>query len=185
MDHTVFEAMILPQRSLSARGQRILLGVLGALLGLGATAFILLGAWPVSGFAGAELLAAILFFRWHARADRASELVLLTEHELRIIRTNPKGQRHERRLPTAWLNVTLEERPGRAPLLLLTGHGHRETLAAELGEPARRDLAAALAKALHDLRNPVFDNPGLDEGRKEARRGLRPSTPPGAEPLDL
>jgi uncharacterized membrane protein len=164
MDRTVFEAMILPQRSLSARGQRTLLCILGTLLALGAAVFTLLGAWPVSGFAGAELLAAILFFRWHARAARASELVLLTERELVIIRTDPNGRRHERRLPTAWLNVTLEERPGRAPLLVLTGQGRHEILAAELGEPARRDLAQALATALHRLRTPVFDNPGLDEG---------------------
>ena len=161
MDRTVFEAMILPQRSLSARGQAILLGILGATLVAWGFAFTLIGAWPVGGFAGLELLAAILLFRWHARAARASELVLLTERELRIIRTAPDGTRHERRLPAAWLAVTLEERPGLAPLVVLTGHGQREIVAATLGEEARRDLAGALSEALHRLRHPVFDNPAL------------------------
>lgn len=161
MDRTVFEALILPQRSLSAAGQRIVLAMLGALLLLGAAAFTLIGAWPIGGFAGLELLAAILFFRWHARAARASELVLLGERELVIIRTDPAGRRRERRLPTAWLAVNLEERPGRAPLLTLAGHGHREVIAAELGEDARRDLARALSAALAALRHPVFDNPVL------------------------
>lgn len=162
-DHTLFEAMILPQRSLSPRGQRILLGILAATLAGWGCAFTLIGAWPVSGFAGLELLAAILLFRWHARAARASELVLLTERELRIIRTAPDGSRVERRLPTAWLAVTLEERPGIAPLVVLSGQGRRETLARELGEDARRDLAEALAGALHRLRHPVFENPVLRE----------------------
>lgn len=164
MDRTIFEAMILPQRSLSQRGQRLLLGGLAALLASGAIAFALLGAWPVGGFAGLELLAAILLFRWHARQARASELVLLTERELRIIRTDPDGRRRERVLPTAWLSVRLEERAGQAPLLVLAGHGQREILARELGEPSRRDLAAALAAALHAQRHPAFDNPALREG---------------------
>jgi uncharacterized membrane protein len=162
-DHTLFEAMILPQRSLSRRGQRILVFLLAATLLAWGAAFILLGAWPVAGFAGLEVLAAILLFRWHGRAARASELVLLTERELRIIRTAPDGRRVERRLPTAWLAVTLEERPGQAPLLVLSGHGRRETLAHDLGEEARRDLAEALSGALHRLRNPVFENPVLRE----------------------
>jgi len=32
-----------------------------------------------------------------------------------------------------------------------------------LGETPKRDLAAALTRALYQWRNPVFDNPQLDD----------------------
>ncbi len=158
MEETLFEAAIVPYRSLSARGQRILLGVLTGLLMLGTLVFALVGAWPVGGFAGVELLAAILFFRWHARRMRAGELILLTPAALRIIRTAPDGTRRELVLPPTWLSAGMEERTGRAAALVVRGQGRAVEIAASLGEAERRDLAAALGEALHRLRNPVFDN---------------------------
>jgi uncharacterized membrane protein len=89
---------------------------------------------------------------------RSGELVILTHGDLRIIRTDAAGRRRERILPAAWLSATLEERPGRSPCLMLSGHGHRVEIATDLGEAERRDLACALRDALHRLRNPVFDN---------------------------
>ncbi len=125
---------------------------------LGTGAFTLAGAWPVGGFAGLELLAAVALLRWHGRRMRAGERVILTHGELRIIRTDAAGRRRERSLPAAWLSATIEERPGRSPGLMLTGHGHRAEIATDLGEAERRDLGRALQDALHRLRNPVFDN---------------------------
>ncbi len=63
-----------------------------------------------------------------------------------------------------WLNVTLQERPGRVPGLYLSARGQIVEVAALLGEPEKRDLAEALAAAVHRLKNPVFDNPQLREG---------------------
>ena len=161
-NRTVFEAVIVPHRSLAPRGRRLLLGVLALLLALDAAAFTLIGAWPVGGFAGLELLLAIVMLRWHTRAARASELVLLSRRELRVIRTDAAGRRQERVFSPAWLNARIEERPGRGAELLLVGAGVREAIGASLGEAERRDLAAALAEALRDLRHPTFDNPVLD-----------------------
>jgi hypothetical protein len=59
------------------------------------------------------------------------------------------------------LDATLEEPPGRVPRLLLVAHGVREEIATSLGEAEKRDLSTALAQALHQLRNPRFDNPQL------------------------
>jgi uncharacterized membrane protein len=158
LEPTLFEAEIVPHRSLSARGQRRVLVFLAVLLFAGTSVCALAGAWPVGGFAGLELLAAILFFRWHGRQARARETVLLSPGALRIIRVDGAGRRRERSFPPAWLTARIEERPGRAASLVLTGRGVREEIGAELGEAERRDLGAALDAALHRLRNPVFDN---------------------------
>ena len=87
-----FEAIITPQRSLSPGVMRTLLMVIGLLCVASATLFISLGAWPVGGFTGLELLLAAYLIRLHIREGRASELILLSPAALRIIRTNPAGQ---------------------------------------------------------------------------------------------
>jgi uncharacterized membrane protein len=159
----LFEAVIVPHRSLSRRGLTILVGALCLLSSATATAFWLLGAWPVAGFSGAEILLAIALLRANARAVRASEVVLLEEGALRIIRTDARGRRAERILPPGWLTLSLEERAGAVPRLWLASSGVREQVGAALGEAEKRDLAAALGAALHRSRNPVFDNPQLRE----------------------
>ncbi len=157
----LFEAVITPHRSLSAAGLRLLLVAICMLCGLTAMGFWLLGAWPVAGFTGVELLLAAWLFRLNARAARASELLILTPDTLRIIRTDPRGRREEDSLPAAWLGLRLLERPGRVPALLLASRGREEEIARALGETEKRDLQRALATALHRLRHPVFDNPQL------------------------
>ena len=154
-----FEAVIVPQRSLSITVLRILFGVVLASCLISSTAFALAGAWPVGVFAGLELALVAILFHVHMRAAKASELLLLSHHGLRIVRSSPRGDIRTRHCPAGWITVRLEEHPGRVPALLLLGHGLREEVGRELGEVAKRTLAHALADALHRRRNPVFDNP--------------------------
>jgi hypothetical protein len=87
-----FQAVITPRRSLSLPAMRVLLAAICALCIGSASLWVIVGAWPVGGFTGLELLLAAWLVRMHIRAGRASELVLLTDSSLRIIRTNPAGQ---------------------------------------------------------------------------------------------
>jgi uncharacterized membrane protein len=161
---TLFEAMIIPHRSLSPRGLRILIAVICLLSGLIMLRFWLIGAWPVAGFSVVEIGIAIFLLRLNASRARTSELVLLSEDTLRIVRTGRAGRRDERVLPVGWLNVVLEEHPGRVPKLLLVARGRSEEIAATLGEVEKRNLWSALREALHLARNPRFDNPQLRSG---------------------
>lgn len=157
----LFEAVIVPHRSMSAAALRTLLVVICLMSGMTGALFVSIGAWPVGAFTVVELLLAAWLFRLNARSARATELLLLSPDGLRVVRTTPDGRRRSMVLPAAWLNVTLEERPGRVPALLLVAHGVREEVAESLGGAEKRDLAGALRKALYDWRNPVFDNPQL------------------------
>jgi uncharacterized membrane protein len=157
----LFEAVIVPHRSLSRRGLTLLLGAIAVLCCVNAAVFISVGAWPVGGFTGVELLLAAVLFRLNATAARASEMLLLTPDALRIVRSDPKGHRREQVLSPAWLTVRLEERPGRVSGLWLGAGGVREEIGRSLGEEEKRDLAKALAEALHRWRNPRFDNAQL------------------------
>jgi uncharacterized membrane protein len=158
---TLFEAVIIPHRSLSPRGLRILIAAICLLSGLVVLRFWFIGAWPVAGFSVVEIAIAIFLLRLNARRGRASELVLLSEDAVRIVRTGSAGRRDERVLPIGWLTVVLDEQPGRVPKLLLVARGLREEIAGALGEAEKRDLWSALREALHQARNPRFDNPQL------------------------
>jgi uncharacterized membrane protein len=160
-DAPVFQAMIVPHRSLSRRGLVFVMLALALVCCINVTVSVRIHAWPVGGFAGIELFVAGFLLRRNARDARASEFVMLSDAGLRIVRTDVRGRRQERLLAPGWLNVDLQDRPGRVPALLLCTHGRSEEIARALGEDEKRDLAAALAEALHRWRNPRFDNPQL------------------------
>ncbi len=160
-DTPIFEAVIVPHRSLSRRGLRILLAVIALACTIDAAAFVAIGAWPVGGFTGAELLLAALLLRLSATSGRATEMVLLTGDFLRIVRIDPKGKRVEEAFSPAWLTVSLQERAGRVPGLWVHPRGRAIEIARSLGEAEKRDLARALEDALYRWRNPRFDNPQL------------------------
>jgi uncharacterized membrane protein len=160
-DRLMFEAEVKPHRSLSRRG----LGFVIAAMCLGSlyvtSLMVFLGAWPVIGFNGADLLLALVLIWLNVRAARARETIRLDERELSVSRRDASGRQTRLSLAPAWLNVVLEERAGTVPTLLLTARGCSCEVARQLGEAEKRDLAAALSRALQRWRNPGFDNPQL------------------------
>jgi uncharacterized membrane protein len=158
VEPALFEALIKPHRSLSARGLRVLIGAIICVSIGTSSVFWLLGAWPVAGFTGAEVALTIFLLRLNAGYARASELIQLRDGMMRILRTDPRGRQQERRLDPSWMRVVLRERPGRVPALLLKSRADEEEVAATLGEDEKRDLAAALRSAIEGWRHPPFDN---------------------------
>ena len=159
----MFEALIVPHRSLTPLGLRWVVGSVAGLATVVSVRFWLMGAWPVLPFSVAEVGLVLLMLRLNMRQARARELILLSGSELRIIRTDPAGRRRETVMPADWLSVSLEEREGRVPRLSLNRSGRAEEIAQVLGEAEKRDLAECLSRALHKARNPVFDNPQLQD----------------------
>ena len=159
----VFEAVIHPYRSLSPRGVRVVAGAIFGLTALVGLRVWLLGAWPVVGFSVPESILVVSLLRLNMARARAQEIIRLSADAVQVLRVDRHGRSSGRTLPAAWLNVVIEERPGRIPALLLTTRHLREEVAAFLGEYEKRDLAAALQNALRGLRQPVFDNPQLQE----------------------
>ncbi len=179
----LFEAVIVPHRSLTMRALRKLLIAICLLTGASGLMFVAIGAWPVGGFTVLDLLVVAWLFHLNMRAARACEILLLSPRELRVARTDPNGHRRDVVLPATWLNVALEERPGRVPALFLLASGRREEVAESLGAREKRDLAAALGQALYTWRHPIYDNPQLrDEPPASMARqhtGAMPPAPPG------
>jgi uncharacterized membrane protein len=156
----VFEALIVPHRSLTRKGVLSVGAAFLILSVLVAVRFWLLGAWPVVAFSLIEVPLIVLLLSLNLRHARARELIMLDGQALTVVRTDPAGRRQQVSLPSAWLRVDLEAGRG-VPHVMLSSHGHGCEVGGFLHEAEKRSLFAALSDALHRVRNPRFDNPQL------------------------
>ena len=164
----VFEALIVPHRSLSPRGVGTLIVVLMVLLALVALRCWLLGAWPVVICSLLEVPLVVLLLAINIHRARASELILLNTQELTVIQVDPKGRRASFSLPAAWLRVDHEDTKG-ASRIVVTSRGRAREIGAFLHETEKQSLVKALGDALHDVKHPWFDNPQLRGNDSDVR----------------
>src|SRR5277367_3617250 len=118
-----FERVLMPYRSLPPRGFNILmLALAGISIGVG-TLFVSLGAWPVCGFFGLDVLLVYVAFRLSYRSARQRETLRLADEEFTVERIGIRGDRRLWRFQPFWLRVVYEEHPDQSNRLSLTSHG--------------------------------------------------------------
>ncbi|WP_188582267.1 DUF2244 domain-containing protein [Tistrella bauzanensis] len=156
----IFDALLTPHRSLSHGGFKWVMIALAVVLAPMGLYFLSLGAWPVFGFCGLELLLVWLGFRFSYRTGQAHERLRLTPDNLRIEQTDHHGQTRTHEFQPYWLRVELVEpdagqEDGFGPQeLAITSHGRRLIIGRFLTPSERRDFARALEGALHRARMP-------------------------------
>lgn len=159
-----FSATLVPHRSLSRRGFRLLIGVLvAANLVIGLPIF-LLGAWPVIGFMGLDVALVAVLFRLNYRSGRLTESLALTDGELIVTRIDPEGLVEETRLDAYWLRVEMDDPPGHESRLTLIARGNRLVIGRFLTPEERLDVARALRSALASIKTPTYDHRWDDSG---------------------
>src|SRR3954463_1302775 len=87
----LFTALLRPHRALGRKGFLVLMGFVGTVSFGAGMAFLLMGAWPVFGFFGLDVLAIWWAFRLYDRRARAVEEITVTPSELRVRRVSPRG----------------------------------------------------------------------------------------------
>jgi uncharacterized membrane protein len=153
----LFDVVLAPNRSLPPLGFALLMGAISLVsFGAGMT-FYLIGAWPVIGFLGLDVLLVYIAFKVSFYRMRAFETLRLTEQSLVYERVNPAGVRKRWTFQPYWLRIEFDDPPHHASQLRLRSHGHAITVGAFLAPPERQDLATALRDALHKATNPVFE----------------------------
>src|SRR5260370_7730407 len=70
---TLFSALLTPHRSLNRTGFLVLMAFLSLISFAAGVAFLLMGAWPVFGFFGLDVLAIYWAFKINFRRARACE----------------------------------------------------------------------------------------------------------------
>lgn len=108
-DHPLYRTILRPHRSLGPRGFRILMIAVGACSAFASLPFFILGAWPVVGFFGLDVLLLYLAFRWSYHTARAREEVILTPLELSIRKISHWGKASDFRFNPAWVRLHREE----------------------------------------------------------------------------
>jgi len=158
----LFEALTTPHQSGTPAGLRVIAGVVVAGSAVLAVLFWSLGAWPVAGFMGAEVVLVLFLLSAHRRWLRQiGERITLANGRVSVERTDRKARRQRVEFDAYWAQVSLLPRHGRASELRVAARGRSTEVGSFLSEPEKADLADALTRALRNYRNPIFDNPQL------------------------
>ena len=156
----LFSALLTPHRSLNRTGFLVLMAFLSVVSFAAGLAFLLMGAWPVFGFFGLDVLAVYWAFRINFRRARATEEILITSSELRLRRVSHRGHAVEFVLNPLWvqLDQKMHSEYGIEKLYLVS-KGRRVAIASFLGPDEKASFAKALSAALAAARRGPTFNP--------------------------
>jgi uncharacterized membrane protein len=146
---TLFSAVLTPHRSLSASGFLVVMAAIGGLSFAAGVTFLILGAWPVFGFFGLDVLLVYLAFRINYRTATALEEISVTASELKVRKVTHRGQVTEWTLNPVWVRLDREthEEFGLQRLFLVS-LGRRFPIATFLSPGEKASFATALAAAI-------------------------------------
>lgn len=152
-DEPIFSARLVPYRSLGKNGFWILMGVVASMwLGTGAF-FLAMGAWPVFGFFGLDVVLLYGAFRLNYRAARACELVSVSRTALDIVKITPSGRSVSHHFNPFWarLRVSRHEEIGITDMAV-ESQGQRVPIGTFLNPDDRESFANAFGRALATAR---------------------------------
>ena len=156
----LFSALLTPHRSLNRTGFLVLMGFLSAVSFAAGLAFLLMGAWPVFGFFGLDMLEIYWAFRVNFRDAKATEEIRVTPFELRIRRVSHRGDVVEWVLNPLWvqLDQKIHAEFGIEKLYLVS-KGRSISIARFLGADEKASFAKALNAALQAARRgPTYNS---------------------------
>jgi uncharacterized membrane protein len=152
-DDAIFSATLRPHRSLGRRGLVLLIGGIAALSFLIGVYFWWLGAWPVIGFLGLDVLAVALAFKLNERAARAFEEVEVSRAAIVIRKVRPDGRAQEIRFNPQWVRLEVEEVEEEGVVrIVLRARDQRVPVGASLNPEDRKSFARAFRAGLATAR---------------------------------
>jgi|SRR5579862_21777 len=156
LEPTIFNATITPHRSLPRVGFLIVMGVFGGVSFVCGMAFLIMGAWPIFGFFGLDVLLLYFAFRLNYRHAAAYEQVTMTPVALTVRKVSHRGKVREWVLNPLWVRLEkiVHEEFG-VEKLLLVSRGRQLAVANFLGPVEKASFAAALGNALAQAKRGV------------------------------
>lgn len=159
---TIFSATLTPHRSLGRIGFVILMLLFGSISFVTGMLFLVIGAWPVLGFFGLDVLLLYWAFRLNYRHAEAYEQVTVTCSELKVRKVSHLGRVREWVLNPLWVKLdTIEIEEFGIDRLFLISRGKKLMVGSFLGPDEKADFARELGKALNEARRgptrTVFD----------------------------
>jgi uncharacterized membrane protein len=156
----LFSAQLTPHRSLSRTGFVLVMTFLSVISIATGIAFLMMGAWPVFGFLGLDVLAIYIAFKINFGRARAREDVTVTPSELRVRRISHRGHVVEWVLNPLWvrLDEVVHEEFGTERIYLIS-RGRRVSVGSFLGAEEKASFAKALRAGLVAAKRGPTYNP--------------------------
>ena len=146
---TLYSATLAPYRSLGRAGFIVLMAVLAGASFAAGIAFLLVGAWPVFGFLGLDVLLVYLAFRANYRAARAFEEIRVTPNQLLVRQVSARGRTREERFNPRWVRLeTSRDELSGVTRVALVSKGVPLVIGTFLPPLHKEELSNALAGAL-------------------------------------
>src|SRR3979490_832730 len=156
----LFSALLTPHRSVKRTRFLVLMGFLSAVSFAAGLAFLLMGAWPVLGFFGLDVLAIYWACRINFRDAKATEEIRVTPSELRVRRVSHRGHVVEWVLNPLWVRLDQKcHAEFGIEKLYLVSRGRRVSVARFLGADEKASFAKALTAALQAAKRGPTYNP--------------------------
>ncbi|MFL6790534.1 MAG: DUF2244 domain-containing protein [Bradyrhizobium sp.] len=157
---TLFSALLTPHRSLNRTGFLVVMAFVSAVSFAAGVAFLLIGAWPVFGFFGLDLLVIYWAFRINFSRAAACEEITVTPSELRVRRVSHRGHVAEWVLNPLWVQLEQEsDDEFGIERLYLVSRGHHVSIGRFLSPDEKASFSNALLAALHAARRGPTYNP--------------------------
>lgn len=153
-EQPIFRALLTPHRSMGRTGFLLVMGILVFIwLSFGAM-FLSMGAWPVFGFFGLDVLLLYVAFRANYRAARVREEVIVSRTALDIVKVAPSGRSQAHRFNPFWarFSVSRHEEIG-ITAMNVEGQGQSVPIGSFLNPADRESFAAAFRRALATARS--------------------------------
>ncbi|MCP3462173.1 DUF2244 domain-containing protein [Bradyrhizobium sp. CCGUVB23] len=156
----IFSALLTPHRSLNRTGFLVVMLFLSVVSFVTGIAFLMMGAWPVLGFFGLDVLVIWWAFKVNFRTARASEEIVVTVSELRVRRISHRGHVAEWVFNPLWVKLDLEaDEEFGIERVYLVSRGRRLSVGTFLGPDEKASFSKALLDALNAAKRGPTYNP--------------------------
>jgi uncharacterized membrane protein len=150
------DAVLEPPRSLSTRGLNRVMLMLGAFSAVFSLGFLLMGAWPIVGFLGVEILALWLVFQWSFRAQTARTYVRVTADEVDVRKVDGWGRERRASMASHFARVEFDRTATGPNALRLATSRSAYPLGEFLTPRERETFARRLMQAISDARRERY-----------------------------
>ena len=116
-------------------------------------AFYLIGAWPVLGFMGLEIILIYIAFKILFYRNKFYEHIVLNNKKLNVFFNKQNKVLKKIELEPTWLQVKIEDIYKNKDMLTLSSHGKKIILGSFLIPEERRVLAKTIRSGLNDWKN--------------------------------
>lgn len=153
------DAVLTPNASLSNRAFVLVMAGVAGISFVSGMIFLSMGALPVAGFFGLDIIALYLAFRWHRKREVEQTRVVITADTLDLHHRDKRGRERSARMPSAFARIVLDTPVSHASHLRIE-HGRTAYV---IGRFLTPDERTSLADALRDaLRRARSERHGAD-----------------------